>query len=61
MERMKMLNKAVQLGKDQIDACASLSAPHYAELRELPKEEAVKQLAQELLQEAADTIIEESV
>ena len=58
MDRIEMLIKAVHLAREEIKAVTALSEAHYTELKKLPNTLAVEQLAQELLQEASDTIIE---
>lgn len=54
MNRLEMLQKARQLAYEQVDGCSALDDAEYAELKQLPEEKAIEQLAANFLKEAAE-------
>lgn len=54
MDRMTLVEKAQQLANEEISGQAACDEPRYDELMKLGTEEAIKILAHEFLQDAAD-------
>jgi hypothetical protein len=53
MERIEMIEAAVRLAHEEIDGCSACNDAEYAELKELPENVAIKRLAKNFLDEAA--------
>ena len=54
MDRLTMYNKAIQLACEQIDACSCLTDEGFESFKDVSEDEALKILANQFLQEAAD-------
>ena len=52
MERIEMLNKAMQLAHDLVDGERGLNDAEYESLRDVPADEAVRRVAERILDNA---------